>query len=315
MNRRNFLVKGSLALAGLFIGGNTIRHSLESLVREQNESRFLNAINQWSATKQKVRKKEIYENKKKNLSERERAYIDMVGDAFPIAFETAKKVAIDEGVNPLFLYALMYVEGGLGVHYNQGDKEKGKPIITKRSSTGDRGLLGLMPNGAFASVGPKLGYKIEEMEEYEPNLRVGTAYLRKMFEKFYGNLPLAMLAYNWGPGNVDELGEKYKLFNGKGKKSSDSDLIEYKRFQEKLKNTYGDGKGWRKNYKEPYEYVGRVFGIMHDFGEALKKAGIEEGDYLSEPIITKGKNPRTLKHYQSKIKLPQYDNARLYALR
>jgi soluble lytic murein transglycosylase len=39
---------------------------------------------------------------------------------------------------------------------------------------------------------------------FEPttNVRMGVAYLRELSDR-YGSLPMALAAYNWGPGRID----------------------------------------------------------------------------------------------------------------
>jgi hypothetical protein len=41
------------------------------------------------------------------------------------------------------------------------------------------------------------------MDDPEANLRAGTAYLRRLVDRFNGNLPLALAAYNAGAGTVE----------------------------------------------------------------------------------------------------------------
>ena len=74
------------------------------------------------------------------------------------------------------------------------------------SPSGARGLMQLMPFTAQA-VAKQVGVAtslVSLTSDPLHNMRLGTAYLREMLDRFDGSLPLAVAAYNAGPHRVDE---------------------------------------------------------------------------------------------------------------
>lgn len=305
MKRRDFIKNGILALAELSLGGCALENLLK---KEIIPDQIYTQDKPVSEIAERV--EEVYEEPvREELSPVESSYINMIDSAFPLAFKTANEISKEKGFNPIFLYSWMFVEGGLGMLYSQGKKENGSPIKVNSSHKGARGLLGIMENGAFASVGKEKGYSFKQMDNYFPNLDVGTDYLMKMLNK-YGNIPLAMLAYNWGPGNVDRFGRKYNLFESEESRSTTPDLNEFERFQKKL----GELSKVSPGLKEPYKYVGKIFGIMADIGEALKKTDRFQ-DYRERQLIAGAPYLRSLEDFQETIELPVCKKTGLYARR
>lgn len=67
------------------------------------------------------------------------------------------------------------------------------------SSAGARGLMQVMPATAAEM-------EIYDLFDPSQNIAAGSRYLRRMFERFSGNLDLALAAYNAGPTVVDRYG-------------------------------------------------------------------------------------------------------------
>lgn len=74
------------------------------------------------------------------------------------------------------------------------------------SHAGARGLMQLMPGTAREQAG-KLGMEYLSaslMDNPDYNLRLGEGYIRRMLDYYGGSYPLAVAAYNAGPGNVNK---------------------------------------------------------------------------------------------------------------
>ena len=102
--------------------------------------------------------------------------------------ESIHDVAREEGISPPVAFGLVNTESTF--------RER---VV---SSAGARGLTQVLPNTAKSVVPEAVGSRIFERDI---NLRAGFRYLRQMMDKYSGDLRLALLAYNRGPGNVDRI--------------------------------------------------------------------------------------------------------------
>ncbi len=92
------------------------------------------------------------------------------------------EVARSRGLDPALLQALVEVESS------------GRPHAV--SAAGACGLTQVMPRTAL-----ELG--VHDPFDPRENLTAGAVYLQRMLDRFGGSLPLALAAYNAGPGAVD----------------------------------------------------------------------------------------------------------------
>ena len=95
-------------------------------------------------------------------------------------------IALAEGVDPALAFSLVRVESE----------------FTQRavSSAGAVGFTQLMPSTAFEM---QPGLMRSDLFDRDTNLRLGFRYLRQLLHQYDGDLRLALLAYNRGPGRVD----------------------------------------------------------------------------------------------------------------
>lgn len=74
------------------------------------------------------------------------------------------------------------------------------------SPKGALGLMQLMP-GTARDMATELGMEFDQqrlVSDADYNMKLGSAYLQRMLERYDGNPALALAAYNAGPGKVDE---------------------------------------------------------------------------------------------------------------
>jgi len=86
------------------------------------------------------------------------------------------------------------------------------------SSAGARGLMQLMPGTARETAGKiGLGYDASSLNDSSYNIQLGSTYFQRMLTYYNGSYPLAVAAYNAGPGNVN----KWLAANGDPRQGGD----------------------------------------------------------------------------------------------
>lgn len=103
-----------------------------------------------------------------------RAYLDEI-----------RKHATEAGLDPILVLSLIKQESAFD--------------HSATSSAGASGLMQLMPSTAREL---QAGLRTAELTQVETNLRLGTRYLKKVSDRFNGNIAMALASYNAGPNAV-----------------------------------------------------------------------------------------------------------------
>lgn len=123
---------------------------------------------------------------------------------YPIKYqEYVEKYAEEYGLDKYIVYAVIKVESGF-------DPEASSKVEAK-------GLMQLMDKTASeCNEKAGFGYNIpEDLYDPEKNIRMGCYYLKTLLDT-YGNMQLAITAYNGGTGSVDKWLKDEKLSDGNG---------------------------------------------------------------------------------------------------
>jgi soluble lytic murein transglycosylase-like protein len=110
-----------------------------------------------------------------------------LGAIFPLThYKLIEKYATLQNLDPLVVLSLVKQESAF-------DEGAG-------SSVGALGLMQIMPTTALETDSSTNVSKLHDIEE---NLRLGTTYLKKLLDRYSGNIALSLAAYNAGPNAVD----------------------------------------------------------------------------------------------------------------
>ena len=123
-----------------------------------------------------------------NTSERTKAEIDF-DQRYPTPFRDAVlRRARDISLDPAYVYGLI--------------RQESRFVMDARSNVGASGLMQVMPATARWTA-RKLGmntFSVEQLNDRETNLAIGTGYLKLVLDDFDGSMAMAAAAYNAGPG-------------------------------------------------------------------------------------------------------------------
>jgi len=164
-------------LQNTFTAGNATRESFIAAIREEDNNKRLGKVDNHEAYITSLISNNIRET---NAFARELA-------------QTIVSISRDHNLDPLLVTAVIKAESTF-----------------KHSSISSRGALGLMQvkptTGAYIT---QLAESLEwhgakELNNPSYNIKVGVTYLRYLLKKFNNNMEKALIAYNWGPGNLEK---------------------------------------------------------------------------------------------------------------
>lgn len=180
---RRVVVSLSLASAMFILGASAAREPHLETTNESLENELRQARSALNARQGELELARLELNRLSSIVAQSAKY------RIPADLSTAiYDIAMTEGIDPALAFSLIRVESG----------------FTRRavSSAGAVGYTQVMPSTAFWL---QPGLERDDLFERDTNLRLGFRYLRMMIEQYDGDLHLALLAYNRGPGRVDEI--------------------------------------------------------------------------------------------------------------
>jgi soluble lytic murein transglycosylase len=113
--------------------------------------------------------------------------------ALPLRHEDIiRQQARDKGLDPALIAGVIYAES----HFIDG----------RTSSAGAEGLMQLTPATAqyIANKSGGTAFRTSDLGTPQVNIAYGAFYLRYLMNRYDGDLPLVLAAYNAGEGNVDK---------------------------------------------------------------------------------------------------------------
>jgi soluble lytic murein transglycosylase len=123
-----------------------------------------------------------------NTSERTKVEFD-ADTRFPMPFrDSVVRRSKEIGLDPAYVYGLM--------------RQESRFVTNASSSVGASGLMQVMPATArwTARKLGMTGFTVDQLNERDTILAIGTGYLKLVLDDFGGSMPMAAAAYNAGPG-------------------------------------------------------------------------------------------------------------------
>jgi len=122
-----------------------------------------------------------------NTSDRTKTQIDF-DQRFPMPLkETVLRKSKEVQLDPAYVYGLI--------------RQESRFVMDAKSVVGAAGLMQVMPATAKWTA-KKIGmntFQVQQLNEHETNVAIGTGYLKLVLDDFDGSIPLAAAAYNAGP--------------------------------------------------------------------------------------------------------------------
>jgi soluble lytic murein transglycosylase len=122
-----------------------------------------------------------------NTSDRTKSFIEF-DQRFPMPLkETVLRKSKDVQLDPAYVYGLI--------------RQESRFVMDAKSVVGASGLMQVMPATAKWTA-KKIGlanFQVQQLNEHETNVTIGTGYLKLVLDDFDGSMPLAAAAYNAGP--------------------------------------------------------------------------------------------------------------------
>ena len=152
---------------------------------------------------------------------------------YPIEYqEYVEKYAAEYGLDRYLVYSVIKVESNFDPHAYSNAKAKG--LMQLMDKTAEE----CSKKGGFGYIIPG------DLYDPEKNIRMGCYYLGSLMDT-YGNMELAITAYNGGTGNVNKWLSDSALSDGNGG-LSDIPYTETKEYVQKVMKTF---KTYNKLYK------------------------------------------------------------------